>query len=88
MIPADSATSPPVPSQAKGPTMVPPSPPATKCADCGKPFTGYSQTRWDVRVGGGVWKTVCTSCFEEADARWPEPGPKEMGSAPSKKKKR
>ena len=47
----------------------PPPPPPTKCADCGKSFTGYAQTRWDVHVGGGVYKTVCTACFGKAAVR-------------------
>ena len=62
-------------------------PPPTKCADCGKSFMGYAQTRWDVHVGGGVWKTVCTVCFEKADAKWPEPTPKGKGATTSKKKR-
>lgn len=62
-------------------------PPPTKCADCGKPFTGYVQTRWDVHLGGGVWKTVCTACFEKADAKWPDPVPKGKGATAPKKKR-
>lgn len=65
----------------------PPPPPPTKCADCGKSFTGYAQTRWDVHLGGGVWKTGWTACFEKADAQWPDPTPKGKGATTPKKKR-
>lgn len=66
----------PRPAAAPRPKKAPPPPgppPATKCADCGKPFKGYSQTRWDVHTGGGVYKTVCTACFQKQDSKWPDP---------------
>ncbi len=67
----------------------PPEPgPALKCADCGKAFKGYSETRWDVHVGGGVYKTVCTSCFEKQDSQWPDPTAKGAPPEPAPRSKR
>lgn len=68
----------PPPKKAEKP---PAPPPATKCADCGKKFTGRSQTRWDVHLGGGAYATVCTTCFEKRDSRWPIPSEKSRPSS-------
>ena len=96
-VPADPPVTvrPPAPSNISSPTRPatkkaerpPEPPPATKCADCGRAFKGYAETRWDVHVGGGVYKTVCTACFEKADAKWPDPEPKGKGATTSKKKR-
>ena len=45
---------------------------AKKCADCGQRFKS-DDTRWDVHVGGGTYKTVCTKCFDKNDSGWTEP---------------
>ena len=46
-------------------------PPAKKCGDCGTRFKP-NDTRWDVQIKGGTYKTVCTKCFEKNDTGWAE----------------